>query len=312
MRAFIFLVCLLISIGSTKADSFIRLVWPCYGTSFQCQVQITPESNRSIIESSLRNILDEQEKIFSSWRPDSEVSQINRLEAHQWMKISDDMSHVFRASQQIFKKSREVFNPAVGTWSQVWKNMRGKMSASSATLPKQVPNFTDIHTNKAGYLKKASHDIALDFGGIAKGYVLDLCSEWLKEQGYDCFLLALGGEILAGKAPKGQTVWKIPLEGPQRKVLNILELESQALSCSGASYQFLEREGRVITHLFDSSSGRSADGKHLAYIKAESSMIADAWATVLMIKGKEGLSIVRQHVAWAGLMGEQGWVITTD
>lgn len=215
-------------------------------------------------------------------------------------------------ARTVYRDSGKIFNPAVAAWTSKWKESRGDLSKPLPAHQLECPDFGEVLLNEQTMqLSFKNKAFALDLGGIAKGFILDELASQLKASGCRVFLLALGGEICAGQAPPGADSWPVKLEGPSRKVVASLKLCNEALSASGSSYQFLWRDGERISHLYHPLNKQSSIQSDIAYTRAKSSAIADAWATVLQIEGK-AIFLKWPQELWGGLLNDEGWVMTSD
>ena len=85
-----------------------------------------------------------------------------------------------------------------------------------------------------------------------------------------------------------------------------------ALATSGNYRNFQEKNGKKITHSIDPRNGFSIESNILSVsVKARSCLVADAWATALMILSlDEGLRVVTEagglEVLWILSEGKEG------
>ena len=147
---------------------------------------------------------------------------------------------------------------------------------------------------------KDNPEIYADLSGIAKGWAVDLIALRLREQGYDRFLVEVGGEVRsAGERAEGGA-WRLAIESPQpgsRKVQRIVELSGEAMATSGDYRNFYERHGRRYSHTIDPRTGRPVSHSLAsATVIHPRCAVADAWATAMMVLGpEEGLRLAEQE-----------------
>lgn len=127
---------------------------------------------------------------------------------------------------------------------------------------------------------KDSSLTALDFGGIAKGYAVDLLVEKLRAAGYQNFYVEWGGEIrTSGQHPSGRP-WKVGIQG-----LSAIDLSNAAIATSGSYIQNWTVGSSSYTHIIDPNRKEPLQNSTITSVSviASSCREADAIATALML-----------------------------
>ncbi len=147
--------------------------------------------------------------------------------------------------------------------------------------------------------------------GIAKGYAIDLLAELLEARGHRDYLIELGGEIRVAGRNLDRRPWRIGLEHPDPSQLGsvrrTLNLAGGAIATSGDYRNFLDApdqpNGRA-SHLIDPRTGRPIHNDLTSVsVLHDRAMWADAWATALIVAGKErALRIAAQQNLRASLV----------
>ncbi len=141
--------------------------------------------------------------------------------------------------------------------------------------------------------------MALDLGGIAKGYTSDEVLRVLRARGVRRALVAMAGDVATIGAPPGESAWEVaiaPLDGgaPER----VLELRDAAVSTSGDKWQYVVLDGVRYSHIVDPRTGMAIRGRRSVTVVASDAMTTDAWATALsVLDAREGTSMVESGVA---------------
>ncbi len=122
--------------------------------------------------------LRELEEKISHFLPNSEVSRINKNAGIKPANVSRETCELVKLSIEIARKTYGYFDPTVGSYT-----INGR---------KELINYKDVITEGCKvFLKKSG--MALDFGGIGKGYALDKAREFIgTEKGF----LALSGDMV--------------------------------------------------------------------------------------------------------------------
>ena len=131
--------------------------------------------------------------------------------------------------------------------------------------------------------------IALDLSGIAKGYGVDALARSLDRFGITSYLVGIDGEMRAkGQKPDGQA-WAVAIEKPVRhvrEVMGVMELVDEAIATSGDYRHWVEVGDTHFAHTMDSKRAKPVTN-NLASVSVvmPSCMLADAWATALLVMG---------------------------
>jgi thiamine biosynthesis lipoprotein len=124
-------------------------------------------------------------------------------------------------------------------------------------------------------------------------------------------MVEIGGEVRTkGMKPDG-TAWRIGIETPtpfSRGIQNTLALSGQALATSGDYRNFVVIEGKRYSHTINPRTGWPVDHQLAsASVIAETCMLADAYATSLMVLGPEaGYDWATEHNVAAMLILRDG------
>ena len=155
----------------------------------------------------------------------------------------------------------------------------------------QITGWKRIQLTSDQRIRKEKAEIYIDFNAIAKGYTVDLIAHYLSQLGSQHHLVEIGGEIVAkGESPKTGEAWKIGIDSPnemaERSIQSILSLSNEALATSGNYRKFRidEITGEKYVHSINPLTGKPVRSKVLSVsVKAPNCMIADAYATALMV-----------------------------
>jgi FAD:protein FMN transferase len=121
--------------------------------------------------------------------------------------------------------------------------------------------------------------VRLDFGGIGKGYAADRAAEVLAIAG-PCLVNA-GGDIAVRDG-----AWPIAVQTATGSLT--VELTSGALATSGRDRRRWQRGGRELHHIIDPATGTSADGDlDRITVVASDAVAAEVWAKALFLAGEE-------------------------
>lgn len=249
------------------------------------------------------------EEGMSDYRPESELSRLAaRAEAgdHDWHEPSPDLFRALALSQTLASRTDGAFSATIGPAVALWRESR-----RSGVLPSEADRSravqlsdwrnleVDRETRRVRLLKPG---MRLDLGGIGKGYAAQAALESLIDDGLPQSLVALGGDIVAGRPPPGSEGWRIAL----RPGLGDLVLSSAAISTSGDVEQFVEIEGKKYSHIVDPRTGLGVVGGPWVTVVASRGEYADALATAGAVLGLDEAETLTLDANAAAVIIERG------
>ncbi len=243
--------------------------------------------------------LAEVNQKMSTWLTDSEISRFNDKASVEPFLFSAETFDVLQAAQEVSTASDGAFDITVGPLVDAW----GFGAAGEMPTPPSIEVLAELETH-VGFDKlqldvvsksaaKQDPDLRLDLSAIAKGYAVDQVAEALAAQGFEDYMVEVGGEVrTAGQNPDGDS-WRIGIEQPEanpvRQVATVVPLSGVALATSGNYRNFwVAADGRRISHTLDPRTGAPvAHAAASVSVAHPSCMMADAWATALMVLGPD-------------------------
>ena len=141
------------------------------------------------------------EKLFSVTDEDSDIEQINDNAGDKAVTVSADTLALLKAGKQLGKATNNAFDMAIYPIVKAWGFTENEYTIpTQETLDELLPltkvsNVTIDEDASTVYLEKEG--MAVDLGGIAKGYASDKLAELLKKKGVKSAWLSLGGNVCA-------------------------------------------------------------------------------------------------------------------
>ncbi len=231
------------------------------------------------------------EQLMSPWIGSSDVSRINRLAGKEWVKVSPKTIDVIKKAEEISELSEGGFDITVGPLTQLWRMAREKGIPPLADDVKEklnLVNFRDVSINREGKVFLKKKGMAIDLGGIAKGYAVDRAFELLRSLGYKNLIVNAGGDLRAGGSKTDQP-WTIGIQDPRvsQKVMARLPISDAAIATSGDYEKFFIYQGKRYHHIFNPRDGFPTEGCQSVTVVCKDGITADALATAVFVLGPE-------------------------
>ena len=238
------------------------------------------------------------DNMMSDYKPDSELSKLNKNAYKHPVKVSDELFEVISKSLQYSKLSNGAFDITIGPVVDLWKQ---------ADKNKQKPTKTQIEAakSKVGYqkliinrekqtIKFAVEGMRIDLGAIAKGYAIDRAAEKMRLIGAKSGMIDVGGDIICFGKPENRDKWAIGLQDPDEmdKLMMIIELGENAIATSGDYRRFYVLDGEEHSHIMK-PQGVSVKGLTSVTVISDKAVDTDALATTVTVMGPEkGIEII--------------------
>ena len=275
------------------------------GTSYNVvAVDPTRKVNEAEAKAQIESALALVNKQMSNWDSTSEISRFNAKTDLGFMGISTDLAKVMRAAEDVHIASEGRFDTTTGPLIELWgfgANGAKHMASDAEIAAAQARSGHGATLNVgASTLQKRRSDAQVYLSAIGKGYGADQVGRALESLGITDYMVEIGGDLYASGMNPAGTPWQIGIEKPAALsggVLDVVGVSGYGLASSGDYRNYFEQDGVRFSHLIDPVTGRPITHKTAsATVLAENAMLADAWATAMLILGREkGLEIAKAH-----------------
>ncbi len=240
------------------------------------------------------------ETILSVWRPNSDVSRINKAAGKEAVKVSDETFEVVQRGLDLAEKTDGKFDITFGALAGLWKfdhDQDDRIPPDDA-IQERLPlvGYERVLVDEdARTVKLADEGMRMHLGGIGKGYAVDRAVRMLRAAGLEDFMVQAGGDMYcAGK--KGDRPWRVGVRDPRKErseFFAFAEVTNQTFSTSGDYERFFMKDGKRYHHILDPDLGRPARGTRSVTVMADDAITADVLSTAVFILGAErGLAVV--------------------
>ena len=240
---------------------------------------------------------------MSTYLPDSEISRFNATPTGAVFHASPEFYQVLSTALEVGRQSEGAYDVTVAPLVALW----GFGPAGAVATPPSEEAITSrlatvgqdkLRVASEGLLVTKLAAVSVDFSSLGKGFAVDRVAQWLVGQGVDRFLVEVGGEMmLSGLSHRGDQ-WQIAIEEPRyggRSVASAISLSDIAVATSGDYRNYFEADGKRYSHSIDPRTGYPVAHDLVSVTVAHSSaMMADAWATALIVLGSDRAMAVAQ------------------
>lgn len=246
--------------------------------------------------------LDELDKMASPSISGSDVSKINAASGNSYVKVHAEIIKMIQTSIKYSKLSNGAFDITMGPLINLWGiGTDNAKLPSDAEIKAKLPliGYDKISINEKGssvMLEKSG--MAIDLGGIAKGFAADEVLKIYKKYNINNGLINLGSSSIyaIGKNEESKP-WSIGIKHPRsdegQNFLGVIGISDEALSTSGDYERFFIKNGKRYHHILNPATGAPADTGVMSDTiivdgdSTDRNMLADLLTTAVFVLGPE-------------------------
>lgn len=216
---------------------------------------------------------------------------------------SPPVLELYQKALLVYRDSGGAFDITVGPLSELWGFSSG---AHRIPRPEEIKEaqrligMGKIRVEGSGLILNPG--MKLDWGGIAKGWGVDLAASSLLNMGILDGFINAGGDLRCwGHNPDGKK-WRIGVKNPRGKgYVGVIETTNTGVATSGDYQRYFESDGRRYHHIFDPATGYPAQGKMSVTVIGPEVALCDALATALFVSS-EPETIIRHYPSYGAIL----------
>jgi thiamine biosynthesis lipoprotein len=262
----------------------------------------------------LANVRLEMERInaaFSPYLPDSELSVINSRAHQAPQRVSVEMALLIAQSEWAKKVSGGAFDVTYASVGRLY-NYREGTQPSGQDIDTALPAVGAFKFNKASRTLVFNHPkVALDFGGLAKGYAVERAVKLLANAGVKHASVHAGGDTQLLGNNRGRP-WIVGIKNPRPKNADKqwdsvikLPLANEAISTSGDYERYFidEATGARVHHIINPRTGKSTDELMSVSVIGPSGFVTDPLSTAIFVMGaNKGLAMINKVTGYEAIL----------
>lgn len=255
--------------------------------------------DRATAEAAMGAVIEEMhriDRVMSPFKPDSELSRINREAAVAPVRVSPEMVALVARSIEFSRLSDGAFDITYASAGALYDYREGIAPSDDALAEARAAiGWGQLQVDvPAGTVRFLRPGMRIDLGGFAKGHAVDNAVAILREHGITNAFVAAGGDSRVLGDRKGRP-WTIGIRDPRKagEVVAVLPLEDVAISTSGDYERYFERDGVRCHHVIDPKTGKSPDGVRSVTILADDGLTTEGLSKSVFVLGLErGMQLV--------------------
>jgi len=252
-----------------------------------------PEAERAA--AAVRAVFAAVEAACSRHDPASELARLNREAAERPFVCGGMLWMVLREARRAWELSEGAFDVTVDPLMRVWGFYRkrggeppsdAEIAAARQSVGLPLVRFDDA-ARSVFFLRRG---MAIDLGGIAKGYAADLAAEAVVRLGVRRGVIDLGGNLrFLPEPPPGASAYTVAIRRPdgsgETAPGTFTVPPGGAVSTSGSYERFIEYRGRRMGHLIDPATGYPGERRGSVTVSAPLAVTADWLSSAVYLRG---------------------------
>jgi FAD:protein FMN transferase len=298
---------------SNPGDNVYTFYRVILDTSVELQISASSTAEAELVRDDVFAEMERLEELFSRSLSASDVSVINSRSGQDPVTVDREVFYVTVQALNYSEISNGAFDPTVAPLIDLWGFIGQDYRLPAPEEIERLLPLVDYRLVEYDdesleiYLPKEA--MALELGGIAKGYIIDRALAVIGDRGVENAFVNVGGDIgMIGVKPDGNP-WRIGIRNPRNdtNIIAVLPAFDGAVVTSGDYERVFEVDGKTYHHILDPKDGMPARVLASVTIAADTAIAADALSTAVFVMGPvEGMSLIES------LPGVEGILITPD
>jgi thiamine biosynthesis lipoprotein len=222
----------------------------------------------------IRRLFDDWDRVFSRFRPDSELNRVNR-DPSEVVVLSRPSAYALRTALDAAASTDGLVDPTLGAAVEAAGYDKDFSDLGDDERPPAPPSHGTWRSLRlSGRLLSRPRGTVLDLNGVVKALAVDAALELISADGF----VSAGGDM----AVRGGAVVGLPGDGA-------LRLLAGGIATSGTTKRRWRRGGALQHHLIDPRTGRPAASRwDEVTVAAGSCLAADVAAKAAFLLSDDG------------------------
>lgn len=274
-------------LAQVHADAQVERVAVVMGTSLRLQIRGSERSAALAASEIALRAVEASEQRLSTWRSDSELSQLLKQPAGQLHLCSPLLASELEQASAWAARTNGAFDPTIAPLIAAWDLRGSGRWPSPAQRLKALERVNFRRVQVRGNRVRLQPGTRIEEGGFGKGAALDAAREALAALPDIEAMLDLGGQV---SLTSGARTRQVPLAHPDDRARVYLYLQLRAgesMATSANTVQAKITPQGFIGHLLDPRTGEPARDFGSVTVISSCALAADALSTALFVMGPE-------------------------
>lgn len=200
------------------------------------------------------------------------------------IKIDSKLYELIKQGIIANSKTDGLININMGDVIDVWKKYRDAKIGIPTLIELKNTNIDIDQIKLLDNNNILNNHPNIDLGAIAKGYVTQIVANYIKEQGFDKFLINAGGNVIVGNH-YNKEVFRIGIEEPNSNggIYQIIKGNNMVVTTSGSYERFYEYNGITYHHIIDPKSLFPTNYMKSVTVITKDGLLGDTLSTALFL-----------------------------
>jgi thiamine biosynthesis lipoprotein len=261
-------------------------------------------------------VLRDVDEVASRFRPDSDLSAVNRTPG-RWVPVDPLLVAAVEQAVAAAEASHGLVSPLLGRplvelgYDRDFAMVAERpTSTEPVTPPPSLESWREIRTEPEGRVRIPA-GTALDLGSIGKAWAADLVATAFEQELSAPAIVSVGGDLRVAR-PDGRT-WAVAVsERPGGEVAEMVHLDRGGLATSSTRVRRWGRRGARRHHLLDPRTGLpAAEVWHCVSAVGDTCAAANTATTAAIVLGADAPPWLSARRVTARLVAADGTVCRT-
>lgn len=309
LLSFLFLAC-----SSGQDKNKIQRLFSLDGKTMGTTYAVKYSFDYAVIhQDSIEDLLKRYNMAVSTYLEESLISKVNSL-TDSLVFPRSELTQIFEdnyiLSRSVNEDTKGLYDPTVMPLVNYYgfgyqgKEAPPEIDTARIDSIRKFIGFDKIHmytTDSTFVVKKRFRESQIDFSSVAKGDGVDKVGEYLESKGVHNYLVEIGGECRGrGVKPSGGA-WTLGLSAPEEgaspsEFIYYVALKDMSMATSGNYRNYRKNKSGKFGHTINPVTGLPEMNAIVsATVLSPDCAVADAWATAVMLMGKEKTDSLMKH-----------------
>jgi FAD:protein FMN transferase len=275
------------TLAATPAPAPVTLQRYVMGTMFDIVIYHSSQADGAKAAERAMREIERLDRVLSHYKDDSDLSRLNREGSRGFVIVDASLYDIVEQSIAWSRRTGGTFDitiaPLLRTWKQAYAAGR-RPSEDEVAAARHCVGSDKIALEAPNRIHFRSTCLAIDLGGIGKGYAVDRAIELLKADGITSASINAGGSSIGAiGAPPGQSGWPVRIAAKVSGGSDTLLLRDMSMSTSQQNPLPFATTAGSFGEIFDPRTGAPTEARAAIAVVTPSGTTAEALTKALLM-----------------------------